>query len=134
MHGYKIYATMIYMFDDDFFNLLHPLRNNLWPAHPTNWKYKTWLLKQSDYLLGFVFPNKYYFKIIINKKWLKNKRDFEEDEYESPTFVYYKETNVMVPLVRVGMYTPPRMQGACSNNDTKMSKAMVESCRGVDDN
>jgi hypothetical protein len=40
----------------------------------------------------------------------------------------------MVPLVRVGMYTPPRMQGACSNNDTKMSKAMVESCRGVDDN
>jgi hypothetical protein len=39
----------------------------------------------------------------------------------------------MVPLVRLGLLTPPRMQGSWSDNDTKMSKAIVESCKGVDD-
>jgi hypothetical protein len=42
LQDYKIYATVISIFDDDFFNnLLHPIGDNLWPAHPTNWKYKT---------------------------------------------------------------------------------------------
>ncbi len=36
-------------------------------------------------------------------------------------------------VVRLGLQTPPRMQGSWSDNDTKMSKAMVKSCRGVDD-
>jgi hypothetical protein len=88
---------VICTFDDDFFNnLLHPVGNNLWPTHPTNCKYKIWLLKQSNYLLGFVSLSKHSLKIIINKKWLENERNSKEDKYESPTFVYYKETNVMV--------------------------------------
>jgi hypothetical protein len=75
----------------------------LWPAHPTNWKYKTWFLKQSNYLLGFVSLSKHSLKIIINEKWLESERDSKKDKYESPTFVYYKETNVMVPLMRLGL-------------------------------
>jgi hypothetical protein len=50
-----------------------------------------------------VSPNKYSLKIAINKKWLQNQNDLEEDKYESPTFVYFNETNAMVPLVRVGL-------------------------------
>jgi hypothetical protein len=39
LQDYKIYAMVICMFDDDFFNdLLHPLGDNLWPAHSTYWK------------------------------------------------------------------------------------------------
>jgi hypothetical protein len=39
---YKIYVTMICMFDEDFLNsLLQPLEDNPWLTHPTNWKYKT---------------------------------------------------------------------------------------------
>jgi hypothetical protein len=41
--------------------------------------------------------------MVINKKWSKNQNGLEEDEYESPTLVYYMETNVMVPLVRVSL-------------------------------
>jgi hypothetical protein len=48
-------------------------------------------------------PNKYSLEIAINKKWLENQSDLEEDKYESSTLVYYKETNVMVPLVRIGL-------------------------------
>jgi hypothetical protein len=61
-----------------------------------------------------VFPNKYSF---INKKWSKNQSDLEEDEFESPTFVYCKGTNAMVPLVRANLQTPPRMQGYWSDDD-----------------
>jgi hypothetical protein len=61
-----------------------------------------------------VFPNKYSF---INKKWSKNQSDPEEDEFESPTLVYCRGTNAMVPLVRVDLQTPPRMQGSWSDDD-----------------
>jgi len=47
--------------------------------------------------------NKYSFKIAINKKWPENQNDSEEDEYESPTIIYYREIDAMVPLVRVGI-------------------------------
>jgi hypothetical protein len=50
-----------------------------------------------------VFENKYSLEITINKKWLKNQSDPKEDEYESPTFLYYRETYAMVPLVKVGL-------------------------------
>jgi hypothetical protein len=58
-----------------------------------------------------VSPSKYSLEITINKKWLENQNDFDEDEYESPTLVYCREIDTMVPLVRVGLQTPPRMQG-----------------------
>jgi hypothetical protein len=79
-----------------------------------------------------VSPNKYSFKITINKKWPKNQNDsLKEDEYESPTFVYCTKTNTMVPLVRVGLQTPPRMQGSWSNDDAKTPKVVVESSKGM---
>jgi hypothetical protein len=68
-------------------------------------------LRQFNYLLGFVFLNKYSLKIAINKKWPKNQSDSEENVYESLT-VYYKETSAMVPLVKENLQTPPRMQGS----------------------
>jgi len=92
LQDYKIYVTMICMSDEDFLNsLLQPLGDNPWPAHPTNWNYKIQLLRQSNYLLGFVSPNKYSLKIAINKKWLENQSNSEEDVYESLTLVYCKE-------------------------------------------
>lgn len=101
---YKIYVTMIYMFDEDFLNnLLQLLGENLWLAHPTNQNYKTWLKKQSYYLLEFLFSNKYYLEIVINKKWPNNQSDLKENEYESPTLTYCRETNTMVPLVRASL-------------------------------
>jgi hypothetical protein len=74
----------------------------LWPTRPTNWNYKIQFLKQSNYLLGFLFQNKYSLEITINKKWPENQCDLEDNEYESLTLIYYKETDVMVPLVKVG--------------------------------
>jgi hypothetical protein len=60
LQDYRICATMICMFDEDFFNnLLKLLVDNQWPTHRTNQNYKTQLLRQSNYLLGFVSPNKY---------------------------------------------------------------------------
>jgi hypothetical protein len=47
-----------------------------------------------------VSPNKYSLEIAINKKWLENQSDLEEDEYESLTLVYYREINEMVPLMK----------------------------------
>jgi hypothetical protein len=45
--------------------------------------------------------NKYFVEIAINKKWPKNQNDPKEDEYESPTLVYYREINAMVLMVRI---------------------------------
>ncbi len=133
MQDYKIYAMVICMVDEKFLNnLLYLSRNNPWLAHPTNQNYKTQNLKQSDYLLGFVSPNKYSLEITINKKWPENQSDSKEDKYKSPTLVYYKEIDAMVPLVKACLQTLPRMQGSWSNNDVETSKAMVESSRGMD--
>jgi hypothetical protein len=38
----------------------------------------------------------------------------------------------MVPLVKVGLQTPPRMQRYWSEDDVGMPKVGVESSRGVD--
>jgi hypothetical protein len=98
------------MFDGDFFNSLLQLPvDNLWLAHSTNRNYRTQLLRQSNYLLGFVSLNKYSFEITINKKWLENQSDLKENEYESPTFVYCRETNVMAPLLKTSFQTSLRM-------------------------
>jgi len=50
-----------------------------------------------------VSPNKYSLKITINKTWPKNQSNPYENEYKSPTLVYCKEIDAMVPLVRVGL-------------------------------
>jgi hypothetical protein len=50
---YKVYVTMIWMFDADFVNNLRQvLRDNLWLVEPTNHNYKTHLLCQVEYILG----------------------------------------------------------------------------------
>jgi hypothetical protein len=59
--------------------------------------------------LGFVSPNKYSLKIAINKKWPKDQSNPEEDEYKSSTLIYYMETNIMVPMEKVGLQNPPKM-------------------------
>jgi hypothetical protein len=56
-----------------------------------------------------VFLNQYSLKIAINKKWAKNQNDPKEDEYKSPTLIYYREINAMVLLVRIGLQIPPKM-------------------------
>jgi hypothetical protein len=38
----------------------------------------------------------------------------------------------MVPLLRIGLQTPPIMQGSWSDDNIGMPKAMVESSKGVD--
>jgi hypothetical protein len=63
--------------------------------------------------------NKCSLEIAINKKWLKNQSDLKEDDYKSPTLVYYRETYTMVPLVRVGLWIPLRMQGSWSDDEPK---------------
>jgi hypothetical protein len=89
-------------------------------------------LRQFNYVLGFVFLNKYSLKITINKKWPKNQNDLEENKYESPTPIYCKEIYVMVPLVKTILQTPPRMQGSWSGDTIGMLIDVVESSRGVD--
>jgi hypothetical protein len=85
----------------------HNFYDNLCLSQLTNQNYKIQLLGQSNYLLQFVTLNKYSLEIAINKKWPENQSESKEDKYESPTFVYYKETNEVVPLVN--LQTPPRM-------------------------
>ncbi len=124
---------MICMFDEDFLNnLLRPPRNNQWPTHLTIRNYKIWFLRQSNYLLGFVFWNKYSFEITINKKWQENQSDPNKDEYESPTFVYCMEIDAMVPLVKVGVQIPLKIQGSWNDNNVETPKVVLESSKGID--
>jgi hypothetical protein len=42
----------------------------------------------------------------------------KEDEYKSPTLLYYKEIDTMVPLVKVGLQTSPRiLQGSWNDGN-----------------
>ncbi len=68
----------------------------------------------------------------MNKRWLENQSNPKEDKYESPTLVYCKETNTMVPLVRDGLQIPSRMQGSWNDDDAKTLKVMVESFKEMD--
>ncbi len=89
-------------------------------------------MKQYDYLLGFVSPNKYSLKITINIKWLENQSNPKQDKYESLTLVYSREIDTMVPLARVSLKTPSKVQGSWSDNDVEMPEVVVEPSRGVD--
>ncbi len=60
MQEYKMYVTVIWMFDLDFVNnLWQALGDNPWSGKPTNCNYKTYLLRQAKYLLGTNKPKQY---------------------------------------------------------------------------
>jgi hypothetical protein len=60
---------MIYMFDKKKINnLQQALGDNPWPTHLTNRNYKTWLLRQTNYLLRFFSQNKYGLETTMIKK------------------------------------------------------------------
>jgi hypothetical protein len=52
--------------------------------------------------------------------------------YESPTLVYCREIDVMVPLMRTCLQIPLRMQGSWNDDNFEMPKAVVESSKGMD--
>jgi len=52
----------------DFNNLWQALGDNPWLTHSTNQNYRTQLLRQTNYLLGFVSQNKYALTTTIEKK------------------------------------------------------------------
>jgi hypothetical protein len=55
-----------------------------------------------------------------------------KDEYKSPTFVYCREIDAMVPLVRVGVQIPLRIQGSWNDNNAETPKVVLESSKGID--
>jgi hypothetical protein len=75
---------------------------------------------------------KYSLKIKINKKWLENQSNLKEDKYESPTLNYCREIGVMVPLMKVGLQTPHRIQGSWNDDNIGTLEVVVESSKGVD--
>jgi hypothetical protein len=79
-----------------------------------------------------VSPNKYSLKIAINKKWLENQNNSEQDKYKSPKIAYCRETDAMVPLARTCFQTPLRMQRSWSNDNVETLEGTVESSRGMD--
>ncbi len=81
------------------------MRDNLWPPQPTNQNYRMRVLKQFDYLLGFISQQIREFKEALENKWLKNHSDPKENAYESPICVYYEEVNTLVPMVKIDVKT-----------------------------
>ncbi len=51
------------------------------------------------------------------KKWLKNQTDLEENTYNSPQFVYYKDANTLVLVVKTNIEITPPMPKSWSDND-----------------
>ncbi len=132
LQDYKIYATMICMFDKDFLNsLLQPPKNNPCPAHSTNQNYKTRLLRQFDYLLRFVFLNKYSLDMAINNKWPKKQSDPKKNEYESNTcLLQAKRCNGATSESWLSNFNSNAR--ILNDDDNGMLEAMVESSKRVD--
>jgi hypothetical protein len=83
MQEYKVYATIIWMFDLDFVNnLRQALGNNPWPVEPTNQNYRTYLLCQVEYLLGTSRVDQCSLVEVARKKWPKNENDPNDNKYE----------------------------------------------------
>jgi hypothetical protein len=76
--------------------------------------------------LGFVCQNKYSFKIAINKKWPKNQSYLEEDQITNICLLQGDKHNSATSESWL------KMQGYWNNDNDEMSKAMVESCKGMD--
>ncbi len=89
MQEYKVYITVIWMFDLKFMNnLWQALRDNLWLVEPTNYNYKTKLLCQAKYLLETSKVDQYSLVEASHKKWLENEGDPDDNEYELPILKY----------------------------------------------
>jgi len=85
VYEYKVYSTVIWMFDPNFMNNLRQvLGDNLWPTEPTNQNYRTCLLHQAEYLLGTSKVDQYSLVEAAHKKWIENENDLNYDEYELP--------------------------------------------------
>ncbi len=83
MQEYKVYATMIQMFEPNFVNnLWQAIGENMWPTKPTNRNYMTRLLCQVDYLLGMNKEKQYSLIEVSRKKWLENESDLDDKKYE----------------------------------------------------
>lgn len=67
----------------------------------------------------------------IGKKWLKIEISPHEDVYESLPFIYYKEANMLVSVLRYVIEIPPNMGGSWNDSDKKMSKVVIESSKGM---
>ncbi len=77
--------------------------------------------------MGFVSQNKHAFEITIKKKWPENQTDTEEDTYESPQLVSYKDMDTLVPMVKISIETTIPMLESWSDNDEDTLKDMMES-------
>ncbi len=71
------------------------------------------------------------FESTIEKKWLENQTDPKEDTYKSPQFVYYKNVNMLVLMVKTNIEITPPMPKSWSDIDEDTPKDMVESSMGV---
>lgn len=59
----------------------------------------------------------------IAKKWLEIEISPHEDAYESLPFIYYKEVNMVVSMLRYVVETPPKMGGSWNDSDKKNVKS-----------
>jgi hypothetical protein len=74
-----------------------------------------------------LFPGISIHSTIIEKKWLENQIELEEDTYESPHLVYYKNADALVLVVRTCIETTPLMPKSWSDSEEDMLKDVVES-------
>jgi hypothetical protein len=86
---YKLYATMIWIFDSIFMNSLQQTPGDSpWPVDLTSRNYMTYLLHQTTYLLGMNIAEQYSLVEASRKKWLENGSDPDDNEYELPILKY----------------------------------------------
>jgi hypothetical protein len=81
MQKYKIFATLIQMFDPNFMNnLQQAFGDNPWPVKLINWNYRTHSLHQTKYLLGMNKTKQYSLVEVACKKWLEIKSDLDDNK------------------------------------------------------
>jgi hypothetical protein len=97
MQEYKVYATMIQIFNLDFLNNLRQvLGDNLWPIELTNNNYRIQLLCQVKYLLGTNKAEEYSLVEASRKECLENENDLDDDKYELPISKYDANQDAIV--------------------------------------
>jgi hypothetical protein len=85
MLEYKVYATMIRIFNSHFVNnLQQAFKNNLWLVKLKNCNYNTDLLCQKIFMLGTNKANQYSLVEASCKKWPKTENDLDDNKYELP--------------------------------------------------
>jgi hypothetical protein len=82
---YKVYTTIIWMFDPIFGNNLRQVpRDNVWLVELKNWNYMTCLLCQVEHLLRTSRADHYSLIKVAHKKWPKDENDLDDNNYELP--------------------------------------------------